>query len=613
MLYAQGACRLPRPVGASALGPRPRHRPQHSAPARLRVSPLVACLGAFSLVVGGAALGSLSTGGALADTVMNPGTGGGRVSIMNGMARAFASSPGAATLPPATAPPAPAPPSLEGAPALRPHEMFGYAPYWTLHVSSGFNLAGLTTLAYFSVGVGADATVQHSGPGWVGYQSQALADLVTRAHDAGDRVVLTASCFGQSALDKMAGDPTAGARLGASLVQLVAAKNLDGVSLDFEGEGSKDQAGLDSLVGAVSTAMHQANPHWQVTMATYASSAGDPHGFYDIGGLSASVDGFFVMAYDMNDPSTPSPTAPLTGAGFTDLDAVQQYSAVVSPSKVILGVPYYGYDWPTAGPGLGDPATGPPTPMSYAQITATGGHVYWDPTTQTAWTSYQVGTQWHQTFFDDPTSLGLKAQLADTYHIAGLGIWALGMEGNAPAMQGGTPGQRPHREGRATGSRGQRHDHHDLRPHHLCLLGHVERCGGDPHPLGPGVIDRRPVHSGVHTVGRFRHERPDASVSRSRARFARHLPRRISGPLRRHRHVAQRLRLGILGVHRCTGLTRRSTHHDDDHGVDGSDLDHDDRSELDQFHHRALTPTGHGPHTTRVSWPSQYRSFSNRL
>jgi len=415
-------------------------RPRHAAPLRLGINPLVACLVAVSLVAGGATLGSWGTGGALADTVAHPDDGGGGVSIMNRMANTFASSPSAAPLPPASAPPAPAPPSLEGAPTLRPHEIFGFAPYWTLPISSGFNLAGLTTLAYFSVGVGGDATVQQSGPGWVGYQSQALADLVTSAHGAGDRVVLTASCFSPSALDKMAADPTAGARLGASLVQLVAAKNLDGVNLDFEGRGDKDHSGLDTLVAAVSNAMHQANPHWQVTMDTYASSAGDPAGFYDIAGLAPSVDAFFVMAYDMNDRKTPSPTAPLTGAGFTDLDALQQYTALVPPSKVILGVPYYGYDWPTAGPGLGDPATGPAAPLSYAQITATGGHVYWDPTTQSAWTSYQVGAQWHQTFFDDPTSLALKARLADAYHIAGVGIWALGMEGNTPAMQAALEG-----------------------------------------------------------------------------------------------------------------------------------------------------------------------------
>jgi len=436
---------VPRIVGAT----RHRHRPSHAAPASLQITPAFACLVALALVVAGAALGSVSTGGALAatavpaaDTGSGAGAGGGgqSVSIMNGMSKAFASSPSAAELPAATAPPAPAPPSLEGAPALRAHELFGFAPYWTLPTSSGFDLAGLTTLAYFSVDVSGDATVQQSGPGWVGYQSQALATLVTRAHGAGDRVVLTASCFDQAALDKMAADPTSGPRLAASLVALVAAKNLDGVNLDFEGKGSKDQAGLDTLVAAVSSAVHNANPHWQMTMDTYASSAGDPSGFYDIAGLAPSVDGFFVMAYDMNNKTTPSPTAPLTGAGFTDLDAVQQYAAVVSPSKMILGVPYYGYDWPTAGPGLGDPATGPPSPLSYSQIAALGGHVYWDPTTQTPWTSYQVGTQWHETFFDDPTSMALKAQLANTYHVAGLGIWALGMEGNAPAMQAALKG-----------------------------------------------------------------------------------------------------------------------------------------------------------------------------
>jgi hypothetical protein len=399
---------------------------------------------ALAFVAMGAALGSVSTRGALAATVADPDSGHGQnVSIMNRMAKSFAGAESAVVLPAATAPPAPAPPSLAGAPALRPHEIFGFAPYWTLPTSSTFDLARLTTLSYFSVDITGDATVQQSGPGWVGYQSQALADLVTRAHGAGDRVVLTASCFDQSALDKMAADPTAGTRLAASLVQLVTAKNLDGVNIDFEGKGSKDQAGLDVLMAAVSSAVHQANPHWQVTMDTYASSAGDPSGFYDIRGLNASVDAFFVMAYDMNAPSTPSPTASLTGTGFTDLDAVQQYAAAVSPAKVILGVPYYGYDWPTAGPGLGDPATGPPTPLSYSQVVATGGHVYWDPTTQTPWTSYLVGTQWHQTWFDNPTSLALKAQLANTYHIAGLGIWALGMEGSAPAMLAALQGNAP--------------------------------------------------------------------------------------------------------------------------------------------------------------------------
>ena len=79
----------------------------------------------------------------------------------------------------------PAPPSLAGSPALQAHEIFGFAPYWTLPQESGFDVSDLTTIAYFSVDVNGDGTVQNSGPGWTGYESQALADLVTRAHAAG--------------------------------------------------------------------------------------------------------------------------------------------------------------------------------------------------------------------------------------------------------------------------------------------------------------------------------------------------------------------------------------------------------------------------------------------
>lgn len=349
----------------------------------------------------------------------------------------------AVDLPAATAAPAPAPPALAAAPALQPHEIFGYAPYWTLPQSSGFDVKDLTTLAYFSVDANGNGTLDQSGSGWNGYESQDLADLVTRSHAAGDRVVLTVTCFSQSALDAITSDPNAGARLSAALVAAVSAKNLDGVNFDFEGEGSGDRHGLTALITQVSSALHAANPHWQVTMATYASAAADTAGFYDVAALAPALDGFFVMAYDMNDRVTPSATAPLTGGGYNDTEALQQFTAVMPAQKVILGVPFYGYDWPTSDGTRTAQPTGGESPLSDGVIAASGHPTYWDPATQTPWTSYQVGTQWHETFFDNPTSLALKAQLANSFHIGGMGIWALGMDGNDPAMLAALLGNAP--------------------------------------------------------------------------------------------------------------------------------------------------------------------------
>jgi hypothetical protein len=346
-------------------------------------------------------------------------------------------------LPAASSAPAPAPPSLAGSAPLQSHEIFGYAPYWTLPESAGFDVKNLTTLAYFSVDVNADGTLDQSGSGWNGYESQDLANLVTRSHAAGDRVVLTVTDFDQQSLNKITSDPAAPGRLSTALIAAVTAKNLDGVNFDFEGVGSGDRVGLTNLITQVSNALHAANPHWQNTMAVYASAASDSAGFYNVAALAPALDGFFVMAYDMNDPVTPSATAPLVGGGFNDTEALQEFTSVVPAAKVILGVPYYGYDWPTTDGTQGSHSTGPDAPLSYGVIASANNPTYWDPTTQTAWTSYKVGTQWHQTYFDDPTSLALKAQLANSFHVRGMGIWALGMDGNDPAMLAALLGQSP--------------------------------------------------------------------------------------------------------------------------------------------------------------------------
>jgi hypothetical protein len=416
-------------------GGRTEGGPYHD-PGRRRVVPIVVGLLAMALVAGSTSSSFVSSAGSaprvhLATEVTNSGN------------SSQALSHRSADLAPATSKPAPAPPSLAGSPPLHSHEIFGYAPYWTLPQSSGFDVNDLTTLAYFSVDANADGSLDESGAGWNGYESQDLVNLVTRSHAAGDRVVLTVTCFSQHSLDAITSDPTAASRLSSTLISAVSAKNLDGVNFDFEGQGSADRKGLTALITHVSQALHAANPHWQVSMATYASAASDSAGFYDVAALAPALDGFFVMAYDMNDRTTPSATSPLVGGGYNATETLQQFTAVVPPKKVILGIPYYGYDWPTTDGTRAALSTGGETPLIDGVIAASGHQTYWDPSTQTPWTSYQVGTQWHETFFDNPTSLALKAQLADRFHVAGMGIWALGMDGNSPAMLAALLGKAP--------------------------------------------------------------------------------------------------------------------------------------------------------------------------
>src|SRR5205085_9417642 len=143
-----------------------------------------------------------------------------------------ASAPPAPVLPAAAAPPTPAPPAVAASPALRPHELFGFAPYWTLDRQAGFDVGHLTTVAYFGLEIGRDGTLARSGPEWTGLQSQALADLVNRAHAAGARVVLTAKAFDPAVIQALVTDPAVPGRLAGELAEVAAGRNLDGVNID---------------------------------------------------------------------------------------------------------------------------------------------------------------------------------------------------------------------------------------------------------------------------------------------------------------------------------------------------------------------------------------------
>ena len=171
-----------------------------------RIGPIVVGIMALVLLTGSA---STTFGSAAGGATRDPNIGGnGQQALQEGRGTHLAI---------ATTKPAPAPPSLTGSAPLQSHEIFGYAPYWTLPQSSGFDVKDLTTLAYFSVDANANGTLDESGSGWNGYESQDLVNLVNRSHAAGDRVVLTVTDFSQSSLDAITSDPKAGARLSAAL------------------------------------------------------------------------------------------------------------------------------------------------------------------------------------------------------------------------------------------------------------------------------------------------------------------------------------------------------------------------------------------------------------
>ena len=143
------------------------------------------------------------------------------------------------SLTPATEAPQAALPAVAGA-ALRPHEVFGFAPYWTLPMAPRFDVSKLSTVAYFGVDVNADGSLVREGAGWQGFRSQELANLESAMHQGGGRVVLTAKTFDSATLHSLSTNASARERLGDELAGAITDARMDGANLDLEGQGSSD-------------------------------------------------------------------------------------------------------------------------------------------------------------------------------------------------------------------------------------------------------------------------------------------------------------------------------------------------------------------------------------
>lgn len=341
---------------------------------------------------------------------------------------------------------APAIPAALFAKPLARHAVYGFVPYWELTSLTPADYSDTSVLAYYGLTVGATGGLVRSGHGWDDTLLPSFATFVSHAHGAGDRVLLTVSTTDPAVIAHLARAPAAAsARLASGLGAIVRADHLDGVDIDIEGRASAERTGFVTFVTDLSRALRRADPGGQIVLDTYPQSAGSGRDFFDVRRLAPEVDTVFVMAYDMGNPRASSASSPLASPtlGLSDVGALRAYAKVVPPSKLVLGLPLYGYDFTTAGRAPGSRSlAGSPLAVTYSAVAAAGRPARWDPASLTPYALFRRDGHWHQTWYDDPVSLALKASLASEFHLAGVGAWALGQEGTSTgmleALDGGT-------------------------------------------------------------------------------------------------------------------------------------------------------------------------------
>lgn len=322
-------------------------------------------------------------------------------------------------------------------------EVLGFFPYWMLPKQDQIDLSMLTSISLFGLDVDGKGNIITQGQdeqatgGWNMWKSKDLDTLVKRAKNSGLKVYLTLKSFNNQNIESISTDDNAQKTLISNALYFVNSRNLDGINIDFEYTGTTDdniRSGFTRFITNLNTELKRQVPNSVLTIDTYLVS-GSEKDIFEIPEVAANSDAFVIMGYDMHTPlGSPGPVAAMGGA-TNIIGYVQNYLEQVDASKLILAVPYYGYDWPED---VASPSADMVNILPYAELEQQSKtlKLSWDDTSQTPYFNYISDSgEKRIVHFDNVRSLGIKYDFIKKKDLRGVGIWALGYDGDNQELE----------------------------------------------------------------------------------------------------------------------------------------------------------------------------------
>ncbi len=304
--------------------------------------------------------------------------------------------------------------------------VFGWNPYWISSSQyNNYDYSLLSDLSFFSYEVNANTGAANTTNGWM------TNGAVTNAQNAGCRVNLCATLFANHAT--FLNSTSAKNNFISTIISLVQQRNGNGVNIDFEGMAASNRNAFAGFMVQLGNQLHAAIPGSQLSIALPSVDWGN---VMDVQTMGSAVDLFLIMGYDYywRGSSNAGPVSPLNHGNFWNgIDCsrsiVYYLDAGVPANKLALGVPYYGYDWPTTSNALNSTTTGQGTSVVYYNAIPNSQNYgrIWDVASSTPHYTYN-SSGWRQCFYDDEQSLTSKYERVNFLNLAGIGIWALGYD-----------------------------------------------------------------------------------------------------------------------------------------------------------------------------------------
>lgn len=326
--------------------------------------------------------------------------------------------------------------------AAAPMALWAYHPWWMREDWRQRDLSLFDRVSLFEIEIGDEGQLVDLR-GWPGRWAALLAAM--RARGAALDVVVFLSDAAR--FERVFGDAGRRGRLLSDL--RVLGEAADGVQLDVEVYDPLSQAarrGYHDLCARLHAALH-ALPGGRLISAF--GPMGAAVDLYDRTALG-SIDRLVVQGYDAHHAGSrrAGPVAPLRGPHpFNWRTALQHHLALGWPrQRLLMSLPYFGYEWPTASATPGAVVTGPALQTTYAPVPAqllprmrisaseeAARHgLKRDPVSGSPYYVFRdADGGWHQGWFEDEASLAAKLAFVREEGLAGAALFPLGYDGGA--------------------------------------------------------------------------------------------------------------------------------------------------------------------------------------
>lgn len=252
--------------------------------------------------------------------------------------------------------------------------------------------------------------------------------MIERAAFFGKAPVLTLTPFGPDGrfnnvlISSVVNNLEARRRLKDAIVEQITARGFQGLDIDFEYILAEDRDAFVDFVAYMREAVNGVGYPVSVALAPKTSDTqrGLLYEGKDYKRLGETADYVLLMTYEWGYTYGP----PMAVAPLHKVREVVEYAlTVIPPSKIHLGIPNYGYDWPLPFVRGESKAKTIGNVEAVQLAIAQGAEIQFDEVAQSPFFHYWSEGVEHEVWFEDVRSLNGTYNLVKEYELRGVSCW----------------------------------------------------------------------------------------------------------------------------------------------------------------------------------------------